>query len=692
MKNNVRYTLQIGGIVLVTTILGLGAFWYFGSEVGFYALIVAIPTVVIGAAIVYARQSSATGGGGTTQYFEGKAQRVGEDVRDLLREYDRLAGELSEWDTDPIEEEVTYLLDQLAEAGVEFDRAANRFEVTGTGEVRDLERLEDRVSELRSEIADSARTHVHTKLEDCADAQRRLKDAGLIDRVREPQAPDGNSFGALLDAIDDADAAMDAAIDDAAAELDAIAEATDAPLDPIDRGVGRADDALAEGEYHAVADALLDARDDLERDLSTDFESERSSLESFVDTAASSVVTDYVSPALLEELEDVHEELETVDSALDMARVRELTEETRSVCTEMIESMSTELDEHLRTLANADVPDDYYEYQSAADESYVSDLRAASDLDDYRSVWLNAAGELSAAIDAVEEKAAVAEAYGTVEDDITETLRATGRVEGDDLHVKQTAAFLELYADLHEDVSYEPSTPALVAEDFGEAYDVTVQAGFDEGGPKRRIDVSLVGGSLEESRTIETHLLDVVTFEEVPYGEYDLTVTTDEEGYGSVEREVVVDEDVELEATVPEIALREEVCAGIEDDAREALPDARDLFESEYGETEYLSTSMDFPMSDRFLPCLLALWAEEEGLTATRADGEVLVYDGEQFGNRLANIVRHNLAEGESIPYTQIRNRYLAVPAPDELIVDTLQESPVASDVECDETEVTKVA
>ncbi|SEH46794.1 hypothetical protein SAMN05192561_102201 [Halopenitus malekzadehii] len=692
MKNNVRYTLQIGGIVLVTTILGLGIFWYFGSQTGFYALIVGIPAVVIGAAVVYARQSQPTGGGGTTQYFEGKAQRVGEDVRTLLRDYEQLAGELSTWDTDPIEEDVSYLLDELAEAGVEFDRATNRFEVTGTGDVRDLERIEGRVSELRSEIADSARTHVGGTLDDCVDAQRRLQDAGLIDRVEEPQSPDGESFTALLDALDGAEAAMDAAIDDAAAELDAIAEATDAPLDPIDRGVGRADDALEAGEYHAVADALLDARDALEQDLSTDFESERSGLESFVDTAGSSVVTDYVSPALLDDLEDVHEELETVDSALDMARIRELTADTRSICTEMIDTMSTELDDHLRTLADADVPDDYYEYQSAADESYVSDLRAADDLDAYRSIWLNAAGELSAAIDAVEDEAAVAEAYGTVEDNITETLRATGRVGASDVPVKQAAAFFELYADLHENATYDPSAPALVAEDFGEAYDVTVQAGFDEGGPERRIDVSLVGGSLEESRTIETHLLDVVTFEEVPYGEYDLTVTTDEEGYGTVEREVVVDDDLELEATIAEVALREEVCSGIEDDARDALPDARDLFESEFNETEYLSTAMDFPMSDDFLPCLLALWAEEEGLTATRVDGDVLVYDGEQFGNRLANIVRHNLSEGESIPYTQIRNRYLAVPASDDLIVDTLQESPVASAIECDETEVTKLS
>jgi hypothetical protein len=344
----------------------------------------------------------------------------------------------------------------------------------------------------------------------------------------------------------------------------------------------------------------------------------------------------------------------------------------------------------MQRLASSSVPEDFYEYQAARDEAYGSRLRSADDLDEYRSEWLTAVGELSGALDAVEDEAAVATAYDDVADEIAATLRESGRVESGDLKVKQPNEFMELYASENDGATYEPSTPAVVADDFGESYDVDVQAGFAEGGPKRAVTVALDGPSFDASETLETHLLDVATFEDVPYGEYTLSVSTSEDGYAAVDRELVVDDDAEVEALLEEVALRDAVCEGVEADARDALADAASLFADRYEDEEYLSETMDLPMNDRYVPCMLALWADDEGLTARRVDGDVLVYDAEQFASRLSNIAEHNLSEGESMTYDDVRDRYLSVPASRELIVETLRGSSVGADVECGPQELSK--
>lgn len=690
MRNDVSFTLRIGGIVIATAALGLGVFLYVGSTAGVYALTVGIPAVIVGAAVVYARRERPAGSQRTTRYFEEKAEAVGGRMRSLLDRYDRLDQRLEEWDGDEVDDELTHALDRFAEAGVEFDRATNRFDVTGSGQVRDLERLDDRIDELREELASSAARGVERKRDACVRAQRELRDAGLVDDVREPPAADADAADDVLGEIETYDDRLRDAVDEAVDELRAIASENDHPGDAVERGDGAARSALDRGDYAAVAAALIDAREELERDLSSDFESERETLEALIDTVTSSVVDDYVRPGLVDDVRGVQRELDDVDTALELAEIERLARRARDRCTEMVEDMGDDLTAAMDALSSADVPDGYYEYQSASDEAYASRLRSTDDLDEYRREWLTAVGELSEALDAVEEKAAVAEAFGPVSDDIEDRLRESGRVEPDDLRVKQPAEFMELYAAEADDVAYEPTTPALVADDFGETHEVTVRAGFAEGGPERPVSVALDGSAFSASETFETHLLDVVHFEDVPYGEYELTVSTSEVGYETIERTVSLSADEEFEALLNEVTLRESVCDGIEQDARDALDDAVGLFGDRYEEAEYLSETMDLPMDDEYVPCLLALYAEREGLTARRVDGEVLVYDSEQFANRLSNIMRHNLGSGESMSYEEIRNRYLSVPASKDLITETLEGSAVGPEVDCGPQEISK--
>jgi hypothetical protein len=690
MRDDTRFTLQLGGIVLLTAAIGLGVFLYVGSQAGVYALGIGIPLVVVGAAAVYARRERPSKAPQTSRFFEDKAEKVAEEMRTLLGVYDRLDDRFSDWDSSDLDDELDYVLDQFEDAGVEFDRATSRFDVVAGGEVRDLERLEERVDELRGELGASAARHVERERETCREAQAALVDAGLADDVRDLPAVDDEDPDELLATVEAFDDRVRESLEEAVESLHGVADANGRSGDVVERGAGTARSALDRGDYAGVADALLDTRNELERDLSADFEAERDALESLLDTVTSSIVTDYVSRSLVGDVEDVQRELEHIDTALELSELEALTERATDSCTAMVEEMAADLDDRMQRLASSSVPEDFYEYQAARDEAYGSRLRSADDLDEYRSEWLTAVGELSGALDAVEDEAAVATAYDDVADEIAATLRESGRVESGDLKVKQPNEFMELYASENDGATYEPSTPAVVADDFGESYDVDVQAGFAEGGPKRAVTVALDGPSFDASETLETHLLDVATFEDVPYGEYTLSVSTSEDGYAAVDRELVVDDDAEVEALLEEVALRDAVCEGVEADARDALADAASLFADRYEDEEYLSETMDLPMNDRYVPCMLALWADDEGLTARRVDGDVLVYDAEQFASRLSNIAEHNLSEGESMTYDDVRDRYLSVPASRELIVETLRGSSVGADVECGPQELSK--
>ncbi|GAB6878441.1 hypothetical protein JCM17823_07150 [Halorubrum gandharaense] len=687
--NDRKFTLAIGGSALATMAIGLGMFLYVGSQIGVYVLLLGIPTVIVGGTIAYVQRSKPSGGQKTTRYFEDKAQQVGERMRSLLVEYDRLLDRLDDWDGGETHDEISYVVDRFDDAGVEFDRSTNRFQIRGGGDLREIERLDTQVDELRTELAESAHRHVTQERETCIEAQERLRTEGLIDRVREPDDVPVGDPDAILSAMAAFDTKIEAAVDDAVETLQTLAERNDRPADQVERGAGNARSSIERGEYAAAAGALVETRDRMEGDLATTFESERKTLESVLETVKSSIASEYVDPALRDELDEIERELDGIDSALEHADLEALSEQTRKVCTKMVTEMADELDEHLATLSTASVPEDYYEYQSVNDETYDSDLRTAGDLNEYRRTWLTAVGELSEAIDAVEMKASVAEAYPTVRDDIEEVLRARGRVEPDDLKVKQAEEFLELYAADHQDATFRSNPPALTTDGAGEAYALTVQAGFPEGGPKRGIDIDL-NGPEDDTRSFETHLLDIAEFEELPYGEYTISVTTPEDGYADEERTVTLDDDEEVEVTLPEVTIRESVCEGIEEEAEAALDDAESLFSDEYEESEYLSDSMDFPMTAEYVPCMLALWAERQGLTVREVDGSVLVYDGEQFQNRLQNIVDHNLSAGESITYTDVRNRYLAVPASVNLIIETLRESDIGSEIEYGDDELIK--
>jgi hypothetical protein len=701
MKRETKSALGIGGIVIVAAAVGLGLFLFTSSQLGVGFIAIGIPTLLVVGVGVYVRSVVSRQGTSESNYTKQQATETATGLRDFHTEFEALRNEYPDWTADDVETDVEQVADDLEEQGVSFDTAAGTYSSKrfGSADIQDLERIQSDVRDLDSTLTDSFEEFVRSELRRLRDTLGRLEDADLADvrSWRGQQAVDDASheIEALEDVLADHRADATEVVERASDEVEALLGDVDGRVDDAQvRGLLEDAQSRAEADdYDGAVDAVLDAQAALEGDLSGRFEADRESVENVLEAVQSSVVEEYVSNRHVERVEEIDAAMASLDSALDVSDLREHRDDLREVCIEMVAEMEGDLEDDLSALGRADVPADYYEWPSAGDEEYESRLRRTDDLDQFRLTWTGAVGDLSNALDDLSEKASVARSYDDIESVIDQEIRASAEVTAEDLPVKDAGAFMDLYARKHAEVSYDSSGPALVAAGDGETHDVTVFAQFDEGGPKRGVAIEIEGTAHDDSEHRRTHLAEEVTFEEVPFGEYEVRAVPDPDDYRTPTETVTVEDDARVELTMDEVGLREQVCEGVEADIREYLPDLEDDLTDQYDDEGYLAASMDYPITDDYVPCLLAIWAEEADLSVTRTDADgVVAYDGEQLDREVEMVVQHNLGEDETMTFDDFRTRFLSAPLPDDVIREAVADAEFGESVELTSDGVTKRA
>lgn len=691
MRTEFRFALGIIGLLVLIAATGFGVFVYFGSGWGVYALVGGmVLTVIIGPAM-YVRRIGSTGSKSADHYFNTKARSLGDAMRDVLQEYDDLCDRHPHIESTEFETEVDFVLDELADLGLHYDRRSHTYDIGGgSRDIQRLEELEAKLPELHSIKDRALEEQVQSVHGELSQSVNRLQSAGLLeaDSVEFPSAPTEADDTPATDSLSTYRSRMHQIVSDSVTQLEEIAAETQTDQQAIKTAEQASTEALEADDFEGAVDEIIRARDRLESDLSASFQAKQEDLLSFLSTASESIAAEYVSASKIDELTELRDHVAAVDTALAVQELEDYTDRTRRASIEIVETMQDDLQRDVTTLRSTELPAEFWEEPAGADTDYAHQLRAADALDTFRSKWLNAVGELAGGLDAVSDKASVAEAYPEVAQLIDEQLTRTGNVEADDLPVKQPITFMEIYATTEPEVAFDPDVPSLTGEAHGAEYDITIIAGFEEGGPERSITVELAGDGFAGDERFETHLLDEVAFEAVPYGEYELSVETSLDGYESVTRSVLVNDDLDIDVRLASLTVHEEVCDGIESEVAENLPEVEDLLEERFAESEYLTDSMEFPLTEDYVPCFIATYAEERDLELVRNDDEIVAYDGDHFQNRLENIVEHNLDAGESIDFEAVRNRYLAVPVPDDRI-STAVES-LDADVEVDQTTITK--
>ncbi|WP_435129033.1 hypothetical protein [Halobaculum sp. D14] len=680
MKRQYKAALGIGGIVLVTVLVGLGVFLYFGSQLGVYVLGVGVPVVIVASIGLYVRGVVTRSSTSEGEFLQDAARSAADSFRAELTTYNQLRSDYPQWRPDGVQTDAEQLADDFADAGVDVDVDAATFTVRSPDRVQEFDRLSDRVGSFAADRDDAFRSFAEDDVERSRDAAATaaedfLGDDGTPVDVAARDVPADGGYGDAEAVLQDAREQAATAFGDAVDRIERTVEDYDGDADRVREELDEAERFVDAARYDDALAALRRARQHAEGEVSEQFSADREALENTLSTIDSVGVDGFVSDEHLDTVRRVEDELASMDSALAADDLDRAAADVRSAATAMIRELESDLERHVDTIRDADVPMGFYTAPPAVATDYAAQLDDAESLEEFRSAWLSAASELTDAVEAAETKAAVAESYPTVRERIDEGLRSSGRVGADDLPVRDAEPFLELYADAADDVEFDPNGPAVVAAGGGESYSVELTAQLAAStGEEHDLTLRLDGDGVDREATASTYVAATETFDDVPYGEYTVSASTPTDGFTDATESVRVDADRSVELTLPERSLREQVCGDDAADVEEQLPTVAPELESKFDDDEYLTPETDLPIADDYVPCLLVLWAEQEGHTATLDDGDVLVYDHDQFRSRLETIIDHNLTDGDSMTFDEMRTKFLSVPASDDLVAATIRE------------------
>jgi hypothetical protein len=684
MRSTRKDALTAGGIVFVLALVGLVVFLYSGSGDAVLFFVAGVPVIlVIGGIAWHRRETRSTGG--TSPRIESMTEDLAGDFTELLRTYEELERE-TPWDPSPYAEQIREIERDLENRGFRIDSEGDTHEVEvvdyemGVGA---LSRHQQNVkSVLEDGLRDGFRESVESQTDEMNDQLARLVEENLLDReaVEEIDRLDGGgqSPRQLTETLNGRRQAFRDLLGDAVARVHDVSGNAD-----IDRGA--LDEYVETGRYRQAVDHVLDV--DLD-----DGELPRKSreLSQLIETVQSSVATQYAPQSRFDKLADIQSDLDDLDSVYQLDQLEnDLRPRVLSVCAEIVTDLREELNDYVETFSDPDVPPDYFDRPAVLDRSLTEELQSASDLGGFRTRWSGIVDDLVSALDEAADREGALAAYDDVESAVERTLATEGEVSARDVPYDPAAPIMRLYAHRNDDVTFLESRPALTqgADVAGQEFELTVDVRLD---PPETRDVTVEATIRDETRRL-TKTIDgsgTVEFDPLLGGEAAVTVTADDSRFARRETDVVLDRDRTVEILLAEETAIDRLCEGNRTDAELLLEEVSGEIAATYDSEGYLTDEMDIGVQEEFRPCVLALFAEDAGLSVRDAEDEVLVYDRTKLENQLTDLIEKKVADDGEMRYEDIRERYLKVPASDDLIRDVLTQAELDVDVEFEDDTV----
>lgn len=682
-------TRAVGGIFVLVVLGGAvsaAAFVFVGSQIAVWSAVAIVPMLVVGGGL-WVRNTIQTTGTSQTEYAERRAREVGEQFKEFWERRERVHEAhpdlFAGGDSLPVDSTIA----DLAENGIEFETDTGAFSLGNQSRgLEAINRLDGEIQSLENRHDEEFAERVRDDIDRINVELERIEAIVAVDPpvrpadVPHPDETDQFQWRSVSETHgrhrDWASETIDRAIDWMRSTLEST---DDVDETTVTAELSDARSASSDGDYTTAIDHLLQARDVLSQTGDDVFQSAITELESLVRAVRASDALEHARDEHHDELESVEADIDGFDSAMDMDAVASTRAELRSLCLDMLERLSDDLSETLETLERADPPAGYFDRPDVADVEFGRELRETDDISQFERKWEAAIVELTEALDTLEPKAEVVNAYDQVADRIEEELRSSGTVTASDLPVREyESQFLGLYYRKNDGVGFDPDAPALTTGGGGETHALEATVRFETGGSERDVAVTLTGPDHEDERQVSTHLASTVSFTDVPFGEYTVRATPETEESESVSETITLDADTELRLEMADVTLRQQVCDGV-DDPQAYLEELSDRFREELDAEGHLASTMSFPIDDSYVPCLLAVWADQEGYTATLADGTVLVYDNEALIKELENVIQYNLDHDETLSFDRLRETFISAPVPDETL-----ESLVAASAESD--------
>lgn len=681
MASRGRTILLLTGATASVGMIGTVVFVAFGSGAGIWIVGLGVPATIVAGFWAYTRGVVDSTQVRTSDFLAEQARETATDFRMAITVYQRLRDQYDDWDPEVLDTRVETLATDFADAGVRVDPTTGEFEVENPANPRVFDNLGSETDAFVSERDASFREFVAADIRQTNTTLRRLAPEILSETETTAGSPaDLPADAGPGTARELLDSARESGKDTVEVAIEQIREAvTEYSQDSgdLDEELAAARSRAAEHDFSGATQQLMRATDVAEEALGGQFEIDRSAVEDLLTTIDQSPMSDYATRDQLDRVDEIRSEMPDIDSAINAERLNETDARLRETAREMVVEIAEELRTTVGQIEDSEIPAMSYTPPGAVETQYRQRFARTETAEEFRQAWTRSVGELTEALDEAQQEAAVASSYGTVAERIETQLRSTGRVTGEELPVSEPRRFMEPYAAQHPDTQYDDSVPVVSMTDGSETYVLTVTARLaDHDGTERGFQVGVSGDEYAETVTENEYAI-TETFS-VSYGEYDVDVSVDDDAITDVSRSLRVTSDRQVAIVLDKQPVVDRVC-GTDRSAVEAeLPAMEDTLRSRFEDSAegYLTSESELPIADEFVPCLLAVWAESAGYNARMNDGRVLVYDHPAFAERVTFAVENQVVDGgASLSLADIRDRYLTIPASDELLVSTIREA-----------------
>ena len=684
MKSTRRDALTAGAVVVALAAVGVAVFLFSGSSDAVLFFVAGVPVLLILGGVAWHRRETRSSGTASPR-IESMTDDLADDVEELFVTYRRLETE-TPWDPSAYADSIQKIKQDLENRGFEITTGGDTVDVSvtdysmGMGAVSQHQTA---VRDARDTLESGYREDIDAQVEAMSDQVDRLIDENLLDpsaagAIEDPPAV-GTDPERLAGVLQDRRTTFQDLLDDAESKVHSVTGERVVEWSVVERRI-------TAGQYEAAAELVVDPGGVTPPDP----EPKKAELLALVDTVESSVAAQYADPARFETLGEVREEIEAIESAYE---VNELDERLRPralrASAEVLTDMRGELTGYVEQFSGSDVPDGFFERPGVLDRSLESELRDASDLDAFRTLWTGMVDDLAAALDTAAEREGALRAYGDVIDIVERTLATEGEVTESDVPYDPAEPIMRLYAHRNPEIGFMPGRPALTqdTEVIGQQFALAVDIQLD---PPETREVTVAVTVREETHR-RTRTLDGsgrVAFDGILGGQATVTASADDDRFGSRETELTLDRDRTVDLQLSEETAIDRLCAGVETNAELLLTEVEDDITARYESEQYLTDGMDLGVQDEYAPCVLALWADDAGLSVRVENDSVLVYDRQRMQNQLVDLTEQRVGDAGELAYEVMRERFLKPPASDALIRDILAQADLSIDVELTDDKV----
>lgn len=676
MKPEYKAGALIGTVVLTSVVAIAAAFVYAGSRLAVYAAVGVVPALVIVGGL-WVRSTSGSPMPGAGKLAKRKARSVGTAFESFWDRYETASTLV----TDGIDENefgIDRVVSRLESNGMSFDRetgtvSQRRWSPFSTPEIESLSALEDDVDELNRTLGDAVTRAVETDIERLNEELRRLGAGGDSPRTKPQDVPDVTADNRTIrdaaSTLKEHREHVSGVIDERIDEVRRSATESDLETDPsIAEPLSDAESALADGALSEAITRCLDAEDGL-RDAGGDrFERRKRLLSELVGAADPDRLPSGAVRNCATRIESIGDAIDGITDPAELPALRSKEDRLRSECVDLVDALETELGETLSTLDRAELPDGYYVRPPDLGREFATELRETESLPEFTDTFAEAVALLNDRLDAIGDTATIVRKYDEVADRIADELGATGKMDADDLPVREhESGFMRLYAERNPGVVFDADAGSLRRSESSETYDLSVTVTLDADVGEREVTVEIENDAYEQSMELRTADTAKVIFDAVPFGEYVVRARPRGNDLGTGVERVTVDSERVISFLLSSRPATERLCEGLDSPER-ILNDFDDRLSDRFERESMLDTDMDVPIDEQYVGCLLVQWADRHGLTSSIEGGHVVVYDAEQLIRELRRVAEHNLDPDEHLPFGELRDRFLTAAVPDRVI------------------------